>query len=137
MSKRIYRVLTITSLSLFLSKALICQNQEPPKTIDEIAIEEALRLERLLDLEPHQAFYVDSILRHDMSGMQKEMDELKNSGINDFHLYNEIREKWLTQAEGALKAILTEKQFTTYLKDIGRYKKDKDKKGGKKKKKKE
>lgn len=114
----------ILFISLFVvTTPLFGQNQEPPKSIDEVAIDEAIRLEKLLKLEPHQAFYIDSILRHDMGAMQKEMDELKNAGVHDYNSFNGIREKWVQQAEDSFKKVLTEKQFITYLKDVGRYKK--------------
>lgn len=102
-----------------------------------MAIEEAARLERELKLEPHQAFYLDSILQHDMVAMDKEMQELRSAGVQDFRNFEVIREKWLEQVKASVKKILSDDQYIKYLKEIGQYKKEKDKeknKGSKKKK---
>lgn len=122
------RIFTLFAIIFFSTVASFAQQQEPPKSIQEVAIEEALRLERILKLEPHQAFYIDSILQHDMQAMDTEMQELRSAGINDFRNFETIRKKWLEQVKSSFQKVLTEEQYIEYLKEIGQYKKEKKKK---------
>lgn len=134
MKQRLFALITFIFFSTIVA---VAQEQESPKTIEEMAIEEAVRLEKELKLEPHQAFYLDSILQHDMKAMDNEMQELRSAGVQDFRNFEVIREKWLEQVKSSVKKILTEEQYIQYLKEIGHYKKEKDKeknKGSKKKK---
>lgn len=131
------RLFTLITFIFFSTIIAVAQEQELPKSIEEMAIEEAARLERELKLEPHQAFYLDSILQHDMVAMDKEMQELRSAGVQDFRNFEVIREKWLEQVKASVKKILSDDQYIKYLKEIGHYKKEKDKeknKGSKKKK---
>lgn len=131
------RLFTLITFIFFSTIIAVAQEQELPKSIEEMAIEEAARLERELKLEPHQAFYLDSILQHDMVAMDKEMQELRSAGVQDFRNFEVIREKWLEQVKASVKKILSDDQYIKYLKEIGQYKKEKDKeknKGSKKKK---
>jgi hypothetical protein len=132
MIKRLFALFSI----IFLSYPVIfAQNQEKPKTIEEMAIEEAVRLEKELKLEPHQAFYIDSILQHDMKAMDAEMQSMKASGIQDYRHYEEVRKRWVETMKTSFQKVLTEEQYIHYLKDVGLYRKEKKAKEPKKKKK--
>lgn len=122
------RIFTLFAIIFFSTVTTFAQQQEQPKSIQEVAIEEAVRLERILKLEPHQAFYIDSILQHDMQAMDTEMQELRSAGINDFRNFETIRKKWLEQVKSSFQKVLTEEQYIEYLKEIGQYKKEKKKK---------
>lgn len=121
------RIFTLFAIIFFSAQVSYAQEQEPPKTIEEMAIEEAIRLESLLKLEPHQAFYIDSILRHDMQAMDKEMQELRSAGVQDFRNFETIRKKWLEHVKSSFQKVLNEEQYIKYLKEIGQYKKEKKK----------
>ena len=55
----------VAVLPLFVSGQCFAQEQQEPPTVTEMAATEAERLERLLNLEYWQVFYVDSTLQHD------------------------------------------------------------------------
>lgn len=132
MIKRLFTLFNIIFLS---SSVIFGQNQEKPKTIEELAIEEAVRLEKELKLEPHQAFYIDSILQHDMKAMDDEMQAMRASGMQDFRHYEDVRKRWIEKMKTSFQKVLTEEQYIRYLKDVGLYKKEKKAKEPKKKKK--
>lgn len=118
------RVFAILATLFFGTISLSAQNQQPPDP-EELAASEAIRLEKLLKLEPHQAFYVDSILRHDMMALQDEMTKMGESGMRDYNNFKIVQDKWINQIDSSLKQVMTPEQFTIYLKDVGRYKKEK------------
>lgn len=103
------------------------------KSAEEIAIEMVNKMETQLKLEPHQTFFVDSVLCHDYRAWMDENDNLQKSGVQEPTVYLSIREKWNAHIDSSLIKILTPDQWTEYLKMTGKYKKDKkDKKTGKK-----
>ena len=132
MIKRLFTLFNIIFLS---SSVIFGQNQEKPKTIEELAIEEAVRLEKELKLEPHQAFYIDSILQHDMKAMDDEMQAMRASGMQDFRHYEDVRKRWIEKMKTSFQKVHTEEQYIHYLKDVRLYKKEKKAKEPKKKKK--
>lgn len=105
--------------------------QEPPKekTPQEYAAMETERLEKELNLNSHQVFYVDSILQQNLAGVMTEFDQMKKAGMQDGRSYETVRNKWTDKSLEAFKLIFTEQQYIQYLKLIGRgkeYKKGKD-----------
>ncbi|MBE6224856.1 MAG: hypothetical protein E7122_06485 [Bacteroidales bacterium] len=114
--------------------ALLCFNnaiaqEQPEKSPEEMAIEEAERLEQELKLSGTQMFYVDSILRHDFVLMYEDVEALKQRGSQDMNTYKAVSEKWIQKICNALKPYLDEQQYIRYLKLIGKgkeYKKGKD-----------
>lgn len=128
--------LLILFVTIFLtSLTTFAQQQGEVKSVEEVAIEEAIRLEKKLKLEPHQAFYIDSILQHDMKAMDSEMQALRASGTQDFRHYEDVRTRWIEQMKNSFQKVLTEEQYIIYLKDVGLYAKEKKKDKEKKKKK--
>lgn len=114
-------VLSILTISVFS----LCAQEQEQKSPEEIAIEMALKYEKDLGLAPHQAFFVDSILQHDMRAMHDEVMSMRNSGTQEFTVYKQIREKWTSQIDSSFKKVLTEEQWISYLKMNGKYKKEK------------
>ncbi len=106
------------------SSALYAQQQEE-KSPEEVAYEEAIKLENLLKLEPHQAFYVDSILQHDMRALYDEIMILRASGTQDYHVYQQVRKKWSDQIDSAYRKVLTDEQWYEYQKSTGKLSKEK------------
>lgn len=111
--------------------ACICYAQDPPKekTPEEVAAMEVEMLERELELNAEQAFYVDSILQHNYRGLKTEFENMQKSGMQDGRNYEKVREKWINKNLEAFKKVLTEQQYIMYLKRLGKgkeYKRGKD-----------
>ena len=117
-----------TLLLLSFSATIFAQEQQEEKTPEEIATEEADRLEKLLKLEPHQTFFIDSVLQHDMRAMYDEMQLMKQSGTQEFIVYQRIKEKWGNRIDSSYMNILTEKQWLEYLRSTNRMTKEMRKK---------
>lgn len=118
----------LTIIALTCSSTVFAQ-QQPEKSPEEYAIEEAVRLEETLALSGAQMFYVDSILRANYVGMSEEMDAMRARGGQDMQSYQKVSEKWQQSMLSALKAVLDEQQYIKYLRHIGKgqgYKKGKD-----------
>lgn len=136
MANNFFFILIFLSV-LFLSPSLYAQQQEEKqKTPEEIAAEQTNKIEIDLKLEPHQTFYVDSILSRNYRGLTDEIEQMKKSGAQEYVLYKQIQEKWTAKIDSALHKVLTEEQWYKYLKNQGKLKKEKkkDKKDKKKEK---
>ena len=115
-------------VALFVFSPLAAQEQ-PQKSPEEMAIEEADRLEKELMLNGAQLFYVDSVLRANFLGLQGDMETLQGRGSEDYDTYKTVREKWIQKTMDSFKGILDEQQYIRYLKYLGKgkeYKKGKD-----------
>lgn len=91
------------------------QKQEGPDIFEQAEME-ADRLQRVLDLEDWQTFYVDSTLKHDFPAMMAEYEQLRQSKVTNTSLYQDVRDKWLDQIDATYKRIFTEAQWAAYLK---------------------
>lgn len=92
------------------------QQQEEGPDIYEQAEMEADRLQRILDLEDWQTFYVDSTLKHDFPAMIAETQQLRASKVSNVSMYQEVRDKWWDQIDATYKKIFTQEQWAAYLK---------------------
>ena len=99
----------------FIDITAEAQQPEEPDMF-EMAEKEADRLQRLLDLEDWQVFYVDSTLKHDYPAMIAEYKELQSSKVSNTSLYQSVNDKWLEKIDATYKRIFTEKQWAAYLK---------------------
>ena len=91
--------------------------QEPKE--QDIALQaegEADRLQRVLDLEDWQVFYVDSTLKHDLSAIVTEYQALQGSKVSNVSMYQTVQDKWMDQIDATYKKIFTEEQWKAYLK---------------------
>ena len=77
---------------------------------------EADRLQRTLDLEDWQVFYVDSTLKHDFAAIMAEYAKLQDSKVSNVSLYQYVKDKWMNQIDATYKKIFTEEQWKEYLK---------------------
>lgn len=112
--------LTVLSAFALLIHMIFCasaaaQQQEGPDVFQQ-AEDEADRLQRTLDLEDWQVFYVDSTLKHDLSAIMTEYEKLQESKVNNLSLYQSVQDKWMEQIDATYKKIFTEEQWTAYLK---------------------
>ena len=129
----------VTSLLGAIVLELICwsvasaQNQGNQPDIYEQAEQEADRLQRLLDLEDWQVFYVDSTLKHDFPAMMAEYDELRKAKVANQSMYQSVHDKWMEQIDNSYKRFFTQEQWTAYLKSgAARAQKARDKRKAKK-----
>lgn len=114
-----YAVMKLVHTLLILlatSPALFAQEPEKPKEPWEIAEEEADRLQRVLELEDWQVFYVDSTLKHDYQQLTDEIDKLRASKVSNTSLYIAVQDKWMDNIDASYKKIFTESQWAAYLK---------------------
>ena len=116
MTVNIFRSVSVACMLAF--GALVAGALEPEKQPDiyEQAENEADRLQRILDLEDWQVFYVDSTLKHDFPAMMAECDKLKASKVSNVSLYLAVQDKWMDQIDATYKKIFTESQWAAYLK---------------------
>ncbi len=87
-------------------------------------MDEADRLEEMLELEPHQTFYIDSILQHDMRAMHDEMQMLQLAGTREYTAFKQVRDKWLLQIDSAYRKVLTNYQWMVYQRSLGKLSKE-------------
>ena len=112
-----------TIISLALTAALACiwtgshaQNQqEKPKTTEEMASQQADLLGERLNLEYWQVFYVDSILRTNFKGMEEDIKRLGAMNVSMESLYMEVQDKWGEKTDEAFKKLFTDEQWKKYL----------------------
>lgn len=101
---------------LFVSFATASAQQQEQLDVYERAEMEADRLQRLLDLEDWQTFYVDSTLKHDLPAMMEEIEGLRAAKVSNSSLYVSIQDKWLEHIDVTYKKIFNEKQWAAYMK---------------------
>lgn len=102
-------------VSMIFSVSVSAQQQEGPDVYQQ-AEDEADRLQRALDLEDWQVFYVDSTLKHDLSAIMSEYEELQSSKVGNVSMYQAVQDKWMDQIDATYKKIFTEEQWKAYLK---------------------
>jgi hypothetical protein len=103
---------------MLVSGFLNANAQEPDKQPDiyERAEMEADRLQKILDLEDWQVFYVDSTLKHDYPAMMAECEKLQASRVMNSSIYIAVQDKWMEKIDMTYKKIFTEAQWAAYLK---------------------
>ena len=114
------KVLMMASSAMFMLLAsqgeASAQQQQDAPDIYEQAEMEADRLQRVLDLEDWQVFYVDSTLKHDLPAMIAESEQLRAAKVANVSMYQEVRDKWWDQIDATYKKIFTPEQWAAYLK---------------------
>ena len=114
------KVLMMASAAMFMllasqGEASAQQQQEAPDIYEQAEME-ADRLQRVLDLEDWQVFYVDSTLKHDLPAMIAESEQLRAAKVANISMYQEVRDKWWDQIDATYKKIFTPEQWAAYLK---------------------
>lgn len=82
----------------------------------QMAATEAERLERLLDLEYWQVFYVDSTLQHDFQAMQDEFASLRKAKVSNSAMYIAVQDKWMEKIDSTYRKFFSDAQWKAYLK---------------------
>ena len=91
------------------------QQPEEPDLYEQVQ-KETERLQRILELEDWQAFYVDSTLMHDFSAMMADYEKLQSSKVSNTSMYQAAQDKWMEQIDATYKKIFSEKEWNAYLK---------------------
>ena len=133
MKANMRKVLLMIALFCGCSFGLLAQNtSEKQLTTEEMAEKETARLEKLLELEDWQCFYVDSTLQHDYAAMKAELEDMQRSKISNADLYVGVQDKWMEQIDNSYKKYFTEEQWKAYLKSgAARYQKAREKRKNK------
>ena len=114
---KLYKVV-FSLLFLLMSASVMSAQQQPPQQPDvyEQAEQEADRLQRLLELEDWQTFYVDSTLKHDLPAIMDEYAKLQAAKVSNSSLYMDVRDKWMERIDSTYRTIFTDEQWAAYLK---------------------
>ena len=99
---------------MFMGFSAYAQQQDQPDIYEQAEME-ADRLQKPLDLEDWQTFYVDSTLKHDFPAMMAEYEQMKNAKIGNTNMYVEVQDKWMDQIDATYRKIFSDEQWTTYL----------------------
>ena len=127
------RGLLLFALMVLPALAVDAQEQEEQPDVFEQAEMEADRLQRLLDLDDWQVFYVDSTLKHDFPAMMAEFDDLKAAKVSNTSIYQGVKDKWWDKIDASYKNIFTEEQWQAYMKSgAGKAMKQREKRRGNK-----
>ena len=102
--------------ALAVSGQCFAQEQQEPPTVTEMAATEAERLERLLELEYWQVFYVDSTLQHDFQAMKEEMEALQKAKVSNSAMYIAVQDRWMERIDSTYRKFFTDAQWKAYLK---------------------
>ena len=108
-------VATFFALSFFCCEANAQQQPKQPDIYEQAEME-ADRLQRVLDLEDWQVFYVDSTLKHDFPAMMADYDQLRKAKVANSSMYQDVQDKWMDQIDATYKRIFTSEQWAAYLK---------------------
>ena len=109
-------MIVLSSALMFMVAGVEASAQQPEQPdIYEQAENEADRLQRLLDLEDWQTFYVDSTLKHDFPAMMEEFTQLQTSKVSNTSIYQDVRDRWMDHIDATYKRIFTEEQWAAYL----------------------
>ena len=119
-------------MSLFIGLEASAQQQPEKPDVYEQAELEADRLQRLLDLEDWQLFYVDSTLKHDLPAMMAEIEGLRAAKVSNTSMYVNVQDKWLEHIDVTYRKIFNDEQWAAYMKSgASKAKKARDKRKAK------
>ncbi len=107
---------SVIFLMLFLCLPAVAQEKPEEPDVYEQAELEADRLQRVLDLEDWQVFYVDSTLKHDFPAMIAEIEGLKSAKVANSSMYLAVQDKWMDKIDEAYRKFFTDEQWAAYLK---------------------
>ena len=110
----IFKVMLMLTVAF---SSVVAAAQEPEELdVFEKAEQEADRLQRLLDLDDWQVFYVDSTLKHDFQAMVAECEKLQAAKVSNTSIYVAVQDKWMDRIDESYNKIFTQTQWAAYLK---------------------
>lgn len=92
------------------------QQEEKPLDIYQQAEKEADRLQRILNLDDWQLFYVDSTLKHDYTALMADYEELRKAKVTNSAMYQAVQDKWMEQIDMTYRSLFNDEQWAAYLK---------------------
>ena len=108
--------------------------QEQPESPEEAARQLYENIQRQVDrytdtykLDEVQVFFVDSILVHNYTAMQEELDALAKAKVSNADLYYNVQDRWNEKTYDAVLKVLDEKQQARYIKAMSHEKRARDK----------
>ena len=107
----------MAALLNFSSMNVYAQQQPEKPDLNVMAEEEADKLQKLLDLEDWQVFYVDSTLKANYAALQLEFENLQKAKVTHTAIYKEAQDKFWDSVEASYKKYFTDKQWALYLKN--------------------
>ena len=121
----------ILLFSMIFPASLSAQQKDNEQDVAMHAAEQADKLQRSLNLEDWQVFYVDSTLQHDLGAIVAEYEKLQASKVTNESLYQGVQDKWRAQIDATYKKIFTEEQWAAYMKTAGKAMKAREKRQAK------
>lgn len=133
--KKILISLLLLSIGSFVTFAQNEDGRSDEEKLYNLIEQRVGNLTENLGLDPAQEFYVDSIMLHDYTEMQAELNAMSKSRVSNADLYVQVQDKWMEKMFKEFEKLFTPEQWDKYLKSGAlRDKKDRDKRAAKREK---
>lgn len=130
--KKILISLLLLSIGSFVAFAQNENGKTDEEKIYELVEEQVEKMTENLGLDPAQEFYVDSIMLHDYSELQAELNAMSKSKVSNPDLYVQVQDKWMEKMYQEFEKLFTPEQWDKFLKSGAlREKKARDKRAAK------
>ena len=130
--KKILISLLLLSIGSFVAFAQNEDGKTDEERLYELVEEQVEKMTENLDLDPAQEFYVDSIMLHDYTELQAELNAMSKSRVSNADLYIQVQDKWMEKMYREFEKLFTPEQWDKYLKSGAlRDKKARDKRAAK------
>lgn len=120
---KLHRLLiSIIAISLMGgSLSMMAQTKTPQEIEQDKALRTSLdaeleRLEKLLELDYAQVFYIDSMLTANYDSLYTEFRQLQKTMVSNNDLYVSVQDKWMTKIYYAFETLLNDDQWAKYKK---------------------
>lgn len=133
--KKILISLLLLSIGSFVAFAQNEDGKTDEERLYELVEEQVEKMTENLGLDPAQEFYVDSIMLHDYTELQAELNAMSKSRVSNADLYVQVQDKWMEKMYREFEKLFTPEQWDKYLKSGAlRDKKARDKRAAKREK---
>lgn len=133
--KKILISLLLLSIGSFVAFAQNEDGKTDEERLYELVEEQVEKMTENLGLDPAQEFYVDSIMLHDYTELQAELNTMSKSRVSNADLYVQVQDKWMEKMYREFEKLFTPEQWDKYLKSGAlRDKKARDKRAAKREK---
>lgn len=130
--KKILISLLLLSIGSFVAFAQNEDGKTDEERLYELVEEQVEKMTENLGLDPAQEFYVDSIMLHDYTELQAELNAMSKSRVSNADLYVQVQDKWMEKMYREFEKLFTPEQWDKYLKSGAlRDKKARDKRAAK------
>lgn len=130
--KKILISLLLLSIGSFVAFAQNEDGKTDEERLYELVEEQVEKMTENLSLDPAQEFYVDSIMLHDYTELQAELNAMSKSRVSNADLYVQVQDKWMEKMYREFEKLFTPEQWDKYLKSGAlRDKKARDKRAAK------